>query len=292
LQSLDSGDSLESGEARPRALALRRFSRNVPAVIGASLLLVLVLVALFADFLSPLDPMAISRERLEAPGNGHFMGTDELGRDVLSRVIHGTRVTLLVGVSAAALGLVIGTTVGAIAGYFGGVLDTIIMRISEMFQIMPNFFVAVLIVALFGSGIGRVIFVIAFLGWPIIARLARAEVLRLKEQQFVEAARAIGLGRFSIISKELVPNAIAPILVQGSLNVAAAILIEAGLGFLGLSDPDAITWGSMLQNAKKYVATAWWTSISPGVAISLAVLSFNAVGDGLNDMLNPQLRGK
>jgi peptide/nickel transport system permease protein len=267
-----------------------RFSNNRAALIGFLFLALLLFVALIADHLAPYDPRAISRDRLLEPTAAHLLGTDVLGRDILSRVIFGTRVTLLVGFGAATLGVMLGTIIGALAGYFDGVLEAFLMRLVEFFQIIPAFFLALIIVSLFGAGIARVILVIGFLSWPISARIARAQFLSLKEQNFVEAARSIGFGHPHIIFREILPNASAPLIVQGSLDVGSAILIEAGLGFLGLSDPDALTWGSMLQDAKQYLQYAWWLGIYPGAAIFLAVVAFNALGDGLNDLLNPRLR--
>jgi peptide/nickel transport system permease protein len=269
---------------------LRRYLRNKPAVFGAVVLLFLVLVALGADLIAPRPVNQLSRDTLVAPNSTYLMGTDQIGRDVLSRVIYGTRVTLIVGLGAALLAILIGTAVGATAGYFGGWVDALLMRLVELFQILPNFFLALLIVALFGAGVDRVIIVIGILSWPSAARLARAQFLSLKEQNFVEAARAIGLSDRAIILGEILPNASAPLLVQGSLDVASAILVEAGLGFLGLSSPDSLTWGSMLRDAQRYLIHAWWIGIFPGCAIFLTVVAFNFVGDGLNDMLNPRLR--
>lgn len=269
---------------------LRRFSANRAALLGVGVLALMAILAIAADIVAPFDPSAVSRDTLQAPSANHLLGTDQLGRDVLSRVIHGTRVTLLVGIGAAVVGVGVGTIVGAIAGYVGGATDSVLMRLVEVFQIMPTFFLAILVVALFGPGIDRIILVIGLLSWPISARLARAQFLSLKEQSFVEAARGIGLSDFTIIFREMLPNASAPLIVQGSLEVAAAILIEAGLGFLGLSDPDALTWGSMLQSSRQYLIYAWWVALAPGLAIFLAVMAFNLVGDGLNDYMNPRLR--
>lgn len=273
---------------KPRAVS--RYARNRAALIGAVLLGLMLAAAVLAGLIAPFDPDAISRDRLVPPSAEHLLGTDELGRDVLSRVIHGTRTTLLVGLGAATLGVAFGALLGSIAGYFGGLLDSVLMRVVEMFQIVPIFFLALVVIAIFGPGVERTIFVISFLSWPISARLARAQMLTLKEQNFVEAARAIGLSDRALIFGEILPNASAPLIVQGSLEVASAILIEAGLGFLGLSDPEALTWGSMLQDAKRYLIYSWWVALFPGLAIFLSVMAFNLVGDGLNDLLNPRLR--
>jgi peptide/nickel transport system permease protein len=274
------------GTARP---LLQRYLRNRPAAFGAAVLLFLVFVALTADLIAPTGPFVLSRDTVVPPNSTYLMGTDHLGRDILSRVIYSTRVTLLVGLGAALLAVGIGTLIGATAGYFSR-LDPVLMRLVELFQVQPTFFLAILIVALFGAGVDRVIIVIGILSWPRAARLARAQFLSLKQQNFVEAARAIGLRDRAIIFGEVLPNAAAPLFVQGSLDVAAAILTEAGLGFLGMTDPDALTWGSMLRDSQRYLIHAWWIGIFPGAAIFLTVIAFNLVGDGLNDMLNPRLR--
>jgi peptide/nickel transport system permease protein len=192
-------------------------------------------------------------------------------------------------VSAAAAATTLGIAVGGLAGYYGGRVDALLMRTSELFQILPQFILALLIVALFGSGLEKVIFVIAILGWPLTARLVRAEFLSLKQREFVEAARALGTSDLGIGLRVLLPNALPPAIVAGSLGVAQAILLEAGLSFFGLGDPNRMSWGLMLNNAQGFLRRAWWMSLFPGAAIALAVLAFNLFGDGINDALNPRL---
>jgi peptide/nickel transport system permease protein len=199
---------------------------------------------------------------------------------------------MLVGLGAATLTIFLGTAVGATSGYFGGATDAILMRITEFFQILPRFFLALLIVAVFGAGIDRIIIVIGILGWTPAARLARAQFLSLKEQSFVEAARAVGLTRGRIIVRQILPNASPPLIVQGSFDVAQAILLEAGMGFLGLSNPYSLTWGAMLQGSQPYLTTAWWVGVFPGVAIFLTVIAVNLVGDGLTELLDPRFHKK
>jgi peptide/nickel transport system permease protein len=266
-----------------------RFARNRAAVAGLVWIVLSVAVALAAPYLGTRDPHRTTRESFRAPGEGYLLGTDNLGRDVYSGVLFGSQVSFLVGVSAAAAATTLGIAVGGLAGYYGGRVDALLMRTSELFQILPQFILALLIVALFGSGLEKVIFVIAILGWPLTARLVRAEFLSLKQREFVEAARALGTSDLGIGLRVLLPNALPPAIVAGSLGVAQAILLEAGLSFFGLGDPNRMSWGLMLNNAQGFLRRAWWMSLFPGAAIALAVLAFNLFGDGINDALNPRL---
>jgi peptide/nickel transport system permease protein len=268
----------------------RRFRRNRAAVFGLGVVGLFGLVALLAPALASVDPFAISRASFQPPGEAYLMGTDALGRDVFSQLVHGARVSLTVGLLAAAVAIAIGIVVGATSGFYGGRLDAVLMRITEMFQVMPRFILALVVVALLGGGLDRIIAVIGILSWPPAARLVRAQFLSLKEQEFVEAARSIGVSRPRIVVSEILPNALPPAIVAGSLDVAQAILLEASLSFLGLGDPNAMSWGTMLQEAQRYLRQAWWLSAFPGAAVFLTVLGFNLVGDGLNDALNPRLR--
>jgi len=220
----------------------------------------------------------------------HWAGTDNLGRDVLSRIIFGTRVTIIIGFSVAIIAISIGTIIGALAGFYGGKIDALLMRLLEMFQVIPVFFLAVVVVALLGGGVDRIIIVLALLSWPQSARVVRAEFLSYREQEFVEAAKALGFSKPHLIFSEILPNVLPMIFVVLSMNIATAILVEAGLSFLGLSDPSVITWGQMLRDAQQWLSDAWWISIFPGIAIFLVVLSFNLLGDGLTDALNPYLK--
>jgi peptide/nickel transport system permease protein len=268
-----------------------RFSRAPQAVVAAVFVVVVALLALVAPAIAGADPFAGGADALRPPGSpNHPLGTDHLGRDVWAQLVYGARVSLTVGGLAAASAVLIGVVVGALAGYFGGWVDNVLMRVAEFFQTLPRFVLALIIVALFGSGLGKLIFVIAILSWPQVARVVRASFLTLREAQFVDAARVGGMGSGAIIRSEILPNVVAPIVVTGSLDVAAAILLEAGLGFFGLGDPNLVSWGGMLNQAQQYLRQAWWMSVFPGLAISLVVLAFNVVGDGLNDALNPRLR--
>jgi len=267
-----------------------RFSRSPQAVVAVAFVAIVVVMAIGAPLFAGADPLSGSPNALKPPGSDALLGTDHLGRDIWAQLVYGARVSLLVGGLAAASALAIGVVVGALAGFFGGVVDATLMRISELFQTLPRFVLALIIVALFGAGLVKLIVVIAILSWPQTARVVRASFLSLREAPFVDAARVGGMGSGAIIVREALPNVLAPIVVTGSLDVAAAILMEAGLGFFGLGDPNLVSWGSMLNQAQQYLRQAWWMSLFPGLAISLVVLAFNIIGDGLNDALNPRLR--
>jgi peptide/nickel transport system permease protein len=267
-----------------------RFRKNRPAVVGLIVVAFFGTMALLAPTLAPVDPLVMGRNSLSGPSFTHLMGTDDLGRDVFSRFLFGARVSLVVGLLAAIASGCIGVLVGSISGYFGGRIDNFLMRLTELFQVMPRFFLALLIVALFGTSLFNIIFVISILSWPPVARLARAEFLSLREREFVEAARSIGLGNRSIIFGEVLPNAIPSLVVIVSLQIATAILLEASLSFLGLGDPAQPSWGLMLNNSQKFLRTGWWMSLFPGIGIFLVVMGFNLFGDGLTDALNPRLK--
>ncbi len=260
--------------------------------LGMLMIATVLLLAIAAPLVAGYDPQSGSADALRPPlSSGHALGTDNLGRDIWAELVFGARVSLAVGIFAATSAVVIGTLVGAVSGYAGGWLDAVLMRLAEFFQVVPRFVLALIVVALFGGGLARLIVVIAVLAWPQTARLVRAGFLSLREAPFVDAARVGGMGAAGIVVSEILPNVLAPILVTGSLDVGAAILLEAALGFFGLGDPNLVSWGSMLNQAQQYLRQAWWMSLFPGLGISVAVLGFNVVGDGLNDALNPRLRG-
>ena len=270
----------------------QQFKKNKAAEISLYMTVIFILLAVFAPWVSPYDPFALGTESFLPPQRGHWMGTDDLGRDSMSRVFYGTRVSLAVGILAAGTSLVIGMLIGSCAGYFGGFSDNLLMRLAEYFLVIPRFFLALLIIAMFGTGIGKIIVIIGVLGWPEIARVVRAQFLTLKEREFVLAARAMGQSNRSIIFSEILPNAIPPAIVVGSFLVARAILLEAGLSFLGLGDPTVVSWGSLLRDAQDQMRTSPWMVVFPGVALSLMVLALNLFGDGVNDVLNPKLKEK
>jgi peptide/nickel transport system permease protein len=268
-----------------------RFSRAPQAVVAVVFVAVVLLMAIGAPLFAHADPFSGSADALKPPlTSGALLGTDHLGRDVWAQLVYGARVSLAVGGLAAASSALIGVIVGALAGFLGGIVDATLMRLSEFFQTLPRFVLALIIVALFGAGLVKLILVIAILSWPQTARVVRASFLSLREAPFVDAARVGGMSAGAIILYEVLPNVLAPIVVAASLDVAAAILLEAGLGFFGLGDPNLVSWGSMLNQAQQYLRQAWWMSLFPGLAISLVVLAFNVIGDGLNDALNPRLR--
>jgi peptide/nickel transport system permease protein len=219
-----------------------------------------------------------------------MMGTDHLGRDVFTYILYGARISLQIAFLATVTSVLIGTVVGALAGYYGGYRDEVLMRITELFQVIPRFFLALVAVAIVGPTIRNVIWIIGLTSWPTTARLVRAEFLSLRERPFVEAVRGLGAGDTQIIWGEILPNATPPIVVNSSFEVARAIILEAGLSFLGLGDANVPSWGRILQEAQPYLQRAWWSSFFPGFCIALAVLGLNLVGDGLNDAINPRLR--
>ena len=265
-----------------------RFGRNRGGVVGLVIVASFILTALIGPIAWPHDPIRVSGDLLLGPSLDHPFGTDNVGRDVLALVIAGASLSLTVGLFAAAGSLLVGGLVGSLAGYVGGKVDAILMRVSEFFQVMPAFLLALVIVAIMGSNVWLVIFAITLTIWPQTARLMRAQFLSLREREFVLSARALGFSHTHIIRKEIIPNAMAPVIVQGSLDTGHAILIEAGLAFLGLGDPNVQSWGEMLQRSQIYLLSAWWMSIFPGLAIFLVVLAVNLIGDGLNEALDPE----
>ena len=265
-----------------------RFGRNRGSVVGLVIVASFILTALIGPIAWPHDPIRVSGDLLLGPSLDHPFGTDNVGRDVLALVMAGASLSLTVGLFAAAGSLLVGGLVGSVAGYVGGKVDAILMRISEFFQVMPAFLLALVIVAIMGSNVWLVISAITLSIWPQTARLMRAQFLSLREREFVLSARALGFPHTHIIRKEIIPNAMAPVIVQGSLDTGHAILIEAGLAFLGLGDPNVQSWGEMLQRSQIYLLSAWWMSIFPGLAIFLVVLAVNLIGDGLNEALDPE----
>lgn len=275
---------------RPPATFLKRFVRNRAAVAGAAVLGILVAAAALAGVVGGGSPRAMSESPLAPPTRSHPFGTDDLGRDIWTGVLHGARVSLMVGVLAATTSGVIGVLVGSSAGYYGGRPGDVLMRITEFFLVIPTFLLALVLVAVTRPSIWNIILTIGVLGWPSTARLVRAEFLALKQREFVMAARATGASASRILFRHILPNATPPIIVNTSLGVAAAILVEAGLSFLGLGDPNLFSWGLILRNSRDFLRMAWWMPTFPGLAIFVTVLSLNLVGDGLNDALNPRLR--
>jgi len=267
----------------------RQFRKNRAAEISLYLIVVFIVTAVLAEAFSPYDPFTLGDDTLLGPSAGHWMGTDDLGRDTLSRVIYGARVPLLVGFLATATSMLLGILIGSFSGYFGGRTDVILMRATEYVLVVPRFFLALLVVAMLGTGIMKIVLVIGLLGWPEVARVVRAQFLTLREREFVLAARAIGASHIKVIFGEILPNAIPPAVVVASILVARAILLEAGLSFLGLGDPNLISWGSLLSEAQERIGVSVWLAVFPGTALSMLVLCVNLFGDGINDVLNPKL---
>ncbi|WP_419343225.1 ABC transporter permease [Achromobacter sp. PD1] len=278
--------------ARPSYEALRVFARNPSALSGVLLLAAILAVTLFGPMIMEADPFEIAGAPMTPPGADALLGTDYLGRDVLTGMVYGGRATLLVGVVAAVLSMAIGLTVGALAGYYGGWIDETLMRITEFFQVLPTLLFAMVLVTLFSPSLATIAIAIGVVSWPGTARLARGEFLRLKRREYVLAERVIGAGDARIIWRVILPNALAPLIVSATLAIGTAILFEAGLSFLGLGDPNIMSWGLMIGSNRPYILTAWWAVTLPGAAIFLTVLAVSLIGDGLNDALNPNSRGR
>ena len=271
----------------------KRFSRNTLSVIGAAVVLSLITISLLAPFLSPYDPTTIDVYNvLSPPGKAHWLGTDELGRDLLSRIIWGSRVSLKVGFVAVSIALMIGIFVGSAAGFYGGKVDAVLMRFVDIMLAFPTFFLILAVIAILEPNIYTIMAVIGVTGWMDVARLVRAEFLSLKERDFVDAGRAIGISNARLIFRHILPNALSPVFVAATFGVAGAILTESGLSFLGLGvQPPDPSWGNILTSGKDNIEIAWWLSLYPGLAILITVLSYNLVGEGLRDALDPRLWG-
>lgn len=257
---------------------------------GLILLAILILIAVLAPFLEPYGAKKLSDDVLMAPCQAHWLGTDDLGRDVYSMLIEGSRVSLTVGIIAAMITAVIGVIFGAVAGYFGGAADKIMNEIINIFMMLPTFFLVLIIVALFGSSMLNVMIVIGLTSWPSNARLMRAQAMSLRERTFVRSAEAIGESRFSIIFRYIIPNGIFPVIANTTMNIGGAILTEASLSFLGLGDPNVVSWGQMINQGRGYIVNGWWVAAFAGLAILLIVLIFYLIGDGITAQMNPKTR--
>jgi peptide/nickel transport system permease protein len=275
----------------PGIEAARMFLRNPAAIAGMVLLLIVLAVAIAGPWLYPADPFEIKAAPLTPPFSEEaWLGSDYLGRDVLTALIYGGRATLLVGAVAALLSVLIGITLGAFAGYYGGKVDAVLMKITEFFQVLPALLFAMVVVTLFSPTLVTVTLAIGVVSWTGTARLTRAEFLKYRGLEFVRAERAIGARDARIIWKVILPNALPPLVVSATLAIGAAILFEAGLSFLGLGDPNQMSWGLMIGSSRQYVLSCWWAVAFPGAAIFVTVLAVSLIGDGLNDALNPKLR--
>ncbi|OCX64606.1 ABC transporter permease [Thioclava sp. SK-1] len=272
----------------------KRFSTNRGAVFGLILLFLVIAIALLAPFMFPRGPWAMVQRPFLAPFDaaGLYLGTDTLGRDVLSGLVYGARVSLLVGLISTVMALCIGVPLGALAGFYGGWVDECAMRFTEFFQTIPNFALAIVLVAILEPSLGSITLSIAIVSWPPVARLVRAEVMSVTKREYIDAARLAGLSNMKILIGQVLPNTVSPIIVMASLMVATAILLESSLSFLGLGDPNIMSWGYQVGAARTVIRTAWWLSFFPGLAIILTVLALNLIGEGLNDALNPHLSRK
>jgi peptide/nickel transport system permease protein len=271
---------------------LRRFAKNRSAILGLVILLAVVLLAVAAPLLYPRSPFALAGKPLAPPLSEFPLGTDTLGRDVPAGIVHGARTSLAIALVATALALLLGTLLGGLAGFYGGVVDDALMRVTEFFQTIPSFLFAIVLIAVLGPSLRNTVTAIAVVSWPAVARLVRGEVLGLRGREYVQACLGLGMRDGRIIVRHILPNCLAPIIVLGSLMVATAILLESGLAFLGLADPSVMSWGFQVGAGRGVLRTAWWLCAIPGLAILLTVLGINLVGEGLNDALNPRLRGR
>lgn len=274
---------------------LKRFARNRGAVLGLIILLAVVVFALLAPTLYPQSPWRpVARPFLAPFAMERFpLGTDTLGRNIAAGMVHGARVSLTIGIVSTLVALLIGVPLGAVAGYAGGLVDDALMRFTEFFQTIPSFALAIVLVAILQPQLGSIVLAIGVVSWPPVARLVRGEVLSLRSREYVQAAVTIGQSTPRIIFSQVLPNTIAPIIVMGSLMIGSAILLESSLSFLGLGDPNMMSWGYMVGAGRTRLLDAWWISFFPGLAIFLTVLALNLAGEGLNDALNPRLaRGR
>ena len=269
---------------------LRLFIRNRAAVIGLILLIVIILLALLAPLIYPDNPFKTVGKPLLEPFGEFFLGTDRLGRDVAAGVVHGARTSILIASIATMLSVIFGTVIGSLSGYYGGQTDNLLMRFTEFFQTIPSFVFAIVLVAILQPSIKSIVIAITVVTWPPVARLVRGEFIAMRNREFVEACICLGMKDSVIIFREILPNVLSPILVTGSLMTATAILIESALAFLGLGDPNVMSWGFMIGSGREFLRTAWWLCAIPGIAILVTVLGINLVGEGLNDTFNPKLR--
>lgn len=269
---------------------VQRFARHRAALVGMAILLMVVLIALVGPIFYPRNPFELVGQPFLEPFGRFLLGTDSLGRDVAAGIVQGARTSLMIGALAAVVATILGTLLGGFAGYFGGRLDDTLMRATEFFQTIPSFIFAILLVALMHPSVQSVVIAVSVVSWPPMARLVRGEFLALRNREFVQACIGVGMSDMRVIFLHVLPNCLSPIIVTGSLLVATAILVESGLSFLGLGDPNVMSWGYMVGASRDFLRHAWWLCAIPGIAIMLTVLSINLVGDGLNDALNPSLR--
>lgn len=286
-------ETMTPGIRRPPSFG-RRLTRNVGAMLGVVLLCIVVLSAVFANYLSPYDPYELDvKGKFQPPSAAHWMGTDDLGRDIFTRVVWGSRVSFQVAAEVLLIAGTVGVVLGTLAGFRGGIIDEIVMRLADIFLAFPSFLLAMAIVAALGPGIGNAILAIGIASWPRYARLIRAQVLTVKNHLYVEAARSLGALDWRILTRHVLPNCVAPLIVQITMDAGSAILTTASLSFVGLGAlPPMAEWGFMVAQGRGYAINYWWVPAFPGFAIALAVAGYTFLGDGLRDLLDPQLRGR
>ncbi len=286
-------EEIEEPKIKPVKEIFQTFFKSYSAVTGLVILIGIAVMGFIGPLFYPTDPFDMVWMPFSPPGaDGFLLGTDYLGRDILSQIINGARVSIAIGFSAALVSCFIGVGIGSFAGFYGGWVEETLMRITEFFQVLPTLLFAMVIVALFGSSVLSITLAIGAVSWASVARITRSEFLRIKELDFVLASRSSGSNNMALIFRVILPNAAAPIIVQSALLVGAAITFEAGLAFLGLSDPNVISWGQVIGSNRVYILDATYTVTFPGIAIFVTVLAISLVGDGLNDALNPKLRSR
>jgi peptide/nickel transport system permease protein len=270
---------------------MRRRAMPMAGLVGAVVVGVVLIGTVLAPLLTPYDPGALGNVNFAPPSLSHVMGTDDLGRDVFARVLYGGRISLLIGLSSALVAVVAGTLIGTCAGFFGGLVDDLLMRGTELFQVIPRFLLAIVVVSLFGTGSTRLILVIGLLSWPATARIMRAQVLVMRQEEFVLSARMSGATAFRIIFRHVLPNVLPYLLVSVTLQTGSAILVESFLSFLGLGDASLPSWGLLLQQAQIYLRSAWWMATFPGIALSATILGLNLISDGVEGKFMAKPRG-
>lgn len=296
IKELETLEEIETGKKYSRTSlykdAWKRLRKNKLAMLGLSIVILLILIAIIAPFISPYNPIErIKTDSSLGPSVKHFFGTDLLGRDIFSRVIYGSRISIEVGVIAVGISVIIGLFFGALSGYFGGISDAVIMRVADIFFAFPYILGAIAIMTILGPGIVNIFIAIGILGWASIARIFRSSILIIKNKEYIEAARAMGASNNRIIMKHIFPNSFAPIIVYATMNVGTAIIVEAALSFLGIGvQPPTPAWGKMLADSMSYIDIAPWMMFFPGFAILITVLGFVLLGDGLRDAFDPKLK--
>lgn len=281
-------DAPTEGRVESRPSTWKVFLRKPSTLIFLPLLLIFVLISFVGPFFVG-SPSATGNPTLLPPGGAFPLGTDDLGRDYLARVVHGGQISLLVGFSVALLCMTIGVVVGGLAGYYGGFMDTALVKVAEFFQVLPGLILALVAAALLGSNVFIIVAILAITMWPSGARIVRAETMRISKLGYIESSKAAGFGGIRILWSDVIPNAMPPVLVSTSMTVGRAILVESGLAYLGVGDPSRPSWGALLNSAQAYMQQAWWLALFPGMCIFLVVLAVNMIGDGLNDALNPTI---